>query len=322
MAISSSYTNALLQTYYTSIQQGFRIFPHNNTKTKLIEKFAILEAAYEQASSDLRKSVYNEDRQRLLVKECYANIIFPENFKFSDNTKARIKSDIGYKKPLPDCYEPGQINTVPQAKRYTIVKPTNMNQFKTALLDYIDKLSAAVSELGPWWTNHPGPTAKNPNTNPNPSTKKRPSVFDIKAEQSKRVKGDKRNPSGVAQPAPSRKDTDGHCYVCGKKHAGGCRYFNHPQRNKENKPWAESTQGKALKAKGFNSLPDGEYVNTCTCISCYTMTNNTSNNVTINMFINTNNRCNERVTALLDTGATSSNFISKKLVDKLVKINK
>ena len=321
--INTEDTNALLHKYYTSIQEGFRLYPHNNTRIKLVEKFAALETAYEQAPTDLKRSVLNPDKQKNLVKECYANIIFPENFKFSDNDKSRIKSDIAFKRLLPDRYEPGQNLTVEQPKRYAQgEKPTTVEQFKTALLDYMDKLSSATSELGVWWTNHPGPTTKNPNPNPNPSTKKRSSVFDNKAEQLKKFKGDKRSSSGVAQPAPSRKDTDGSCYVCGKKHLGGCRYFNHQQRNKENKPWAESTQGKAFKAKGIYSLPDGEYVNTCTCISCYTMTNNTSNNVTINMFINTNNRCKERITALLDTGATSSNFINKKLVDKLVKINK
>jgi hypothetical protein len=76
-------------------------------------------------------------------------------------------------------------------------------------------------------------------------------------------KGDRHppNPKGSARPTNKRPREPTECTACGRLHhlAKDCLFNNpskpHPDVNKTTEPWAQSTQGKAWKAKGENTLP-------------------------------------------------------------------
>ena len=69
-------------------------------------------------------------------------------------------------------------------------------------------------------------------------------------------KKNNRDRSRSRSPVPNKDSkSTGDCLVCGRHHAGKCNYRHHPDANKSNKPWAETDQGKALAALGYEFLP-------------------------------------------------------------------
>ena len=71
----------------------------------------------------------------------------------------------------------------------------------------------------------------------------------------RRAGQNKTNPTEpVVNPNKDGKEKAG-CKGCGKLHSGTCNLAQHPDYNKETKPWKESTKGIAWAAKGQATLP-------------------------------------------------------------------
>jgi hypothetical protein len=133
--------------------------------------------------------------------------------------------------------------------------------------------------------------------------------------------------SAPRAPGTFKLDAEGNCYGCGNKHGSyPCRMHNLPHCNREDKPWRESTQGIFFKTKGYFNCPKsadpppreikkhphfnkkGE--------DLLTLTNDDSNTfVKMTLLLPQGERT--QVMALLDSGATSKNYVSERVASIL-----
>jgi hypothetical protein len=111
------------------------------------------------------------------------------------------------------------------------------------------------------------------------------------------------------------------CWTCGNPHGDKlCLLKSASHSNHENKPWADSTQGKFFKSKGFNNCPrtadakanSASYKGGHKGENLLSLSDNNRKHV-INMTLLLPQGKEENLQVLLDTGATTRDYISNRV---------